>query len=516
MDEIVEQIRATRLLRRRLQEDPQRPRYHLVPPEGFFNDANGALFWRGRYHIFYLARTPIPEPELGEGERWVEVWDHASSADLVHWTFHRPALEPSADGSTPRGIWSGGAVAGAPQPTLIYHVPGQGTCISTSDDPLLEQWKPHPANPVIPQTDGKEYVVFDPCGWYDGKHYYALVGNRNRRAGYEGDSTSLFRSADLAEWEYLGPFYRSRRDWTGEEDAACPDFFALGDRHMLLMHGHKPYFQCHYYLGTFSISDRATDEPPFLPSEHGRMTWPGGSIAGPETLSDAEGRRIFFGWVAEASSTTGSRDWTAAGWASVMSLPRVIELGESGGLRITPAPEVEQLRTDHVTAPERAVSTTPYQLPVAGDCLELQLMIDPGRTDSTTLAVRSTPDREEETRIIADRNSGLLVVDVSRSTLDKSIRYPRYSNALIGNVSEEERYTTEQRVPLLLGRGELLHLRLFLDRSILEIFVNERLCVTQRIYPTRHDATAVRLWADGPGARLVSFDAWSMAPALPW
>ena len=34
--------------------------------------------------------------------------------------------------------------------------------------------------------------------------------------GHEGDCTSLFTSPDLVHWEYQGPFYRSRREWTLE------------------------------------------------------------------------------------------------------------------------------------------------------------------------------------------------------------------------------------------------------------------------------------------------------------
>src|SRR5262249_5092456 len=201
-DDVRQHIRAARELRELLWADPHRPRYHLVPPEGFFNDANGALFWNGRTHLFYLARSPIPDPERPGEETWVEVWDHVSSRDLLHWTFHPPAIRPALDGSTPRGIYSGGASANAPRPTLISHVPCEGTCIATSADEELAHWTPLPQNPVIPiPREPREYVVFDPCAWYEDGTYYALIGNRNARAGHEGDCTNLFRSADLVEWE---------------------------------------------------------------------------------------------------------------------------------------------------------------------------------------------------------------------------------------------------------------------------------------------------------------------------
>ena len=60
--DIQELIRSARQVRELIWQDPHRPRYHLTPPEGFFNDPNGALFWNGRYHLFYLAREPIPHP----------------------------------------------------------------------------------------------------------------------------------------------------------------------------------------------------------------------------------------------------------------------------------------------------------------------------------------------------------------------------------------------------------------------------------------------------------------------
>src|SRR5262249_42849909 len=155
-------------------------------------------------------------------------------------------LMPAFDGSMPYGVFSGDAVEGAPQPTLIYHVPGQGTCIAIAEDDQLNHWKPLTENPVISDRNtSPEVTVFDPCAWKDRAFYYALIGNKSGAPGHEGDCASLFRSTDLIHWDYRGPFYKSDRRWTGEdEDCACPDFFPLGDKHMLLMHTHLPYGHC--------------------------------------------------------------------------------------------------------------------------------------------------------------------------------------------------------------------------------------------------------------------------------
>lgn len=480
---LADQSRGARELRQRLWNDPYRPRWHLLPPDGFWNDINGTIFWKGRYHVFFLGRSAPDRDTILAGkdtELARETWLHASSRDLVHWVHHPPALVPVFDGSMPKGLFSGDMMNDMPVPTIIVHVPGQGTCLFTAEDDDLIRWKPHPSNPVIPATSAPpESVIFDPCGWKEGDTYYALVGNKNRTPGYGGDSSSLFRSRDLAHWEYRGPFYKSDRRWTDEiEDCACPDFFPLGDRHMLLMHTHRPYGQCQYYIGRYA-NER------FTPEVHGRMTWPGGQLCAPETLRDDRGRRIFWGWMPEAQPRTN-------GWGSVASLPRVLSLAADGTLRIVPAPELETLRihprrhADLPLAEGREVRLDD----VRGDCLELALVIEPGRAGEVGLKVRCSPGGEEQTEIVC-------------SPADRTLRIecaPRKA----------------QIAPFELQAGEPLRLRVFLDRSVLEVFANERQCLSQRIYPTRADSLGVVLFARGGAAKAASIEAWDLEQVNSW
>jgi len=510
-------IRCAREMRERLWKDPHRPRYHLIPPEGFFNDANGTIFWKGRYHVFYLAKTPIPDPDAPDKERWVEIWDHASSRDLVNWIFHPPAVRPAMNGSTPWGIFSGDAMENAPKPTLIYHVPGQGTCISTSDDDGLVRWTPCPDNPVIPEPkQPQEYLVFDPCGWYQDGTYYALIGSKNHRPGYEGDCTSLFKSNDLVNWEYRGPFYKSDRRWTPDakaEDCACPDFFPLGDKHMLLKHSHRPngkvYMDASYYLGSY-------EDEQFYPEFHGRMNWEGGQLCAPETLLDDKGRRILFGWIREA------RPWEKHGWASVMSLPRILSLRQDGTLGIEPVPELEALRFNPRHRENLALpNNSDIDLPeLRGDCLELVLEIEPGDAREFGIKVRCSPGDEEQTTIVCQPGTGILKVNLEHSTLDEGVQYVRYHHFIAqddpGGIAEEKKFARVQEVPFELHDGETLKLRIFLDRSVLEVFANGRQCITQRIYPTRSDSLGVRLFARGGSALVRKLEAWDMTPVNPW
>jgi beta-fructofuranosidase len=59
--------------------------------------------------------------------------------------------------------------------------------------------------------------------------------------------------------------------------------------------------------------------------------------------------------------------------------------------------------------------------------------------------------------------------------------------------------------------GEPLRLHVFLDRSVIEVFANERACLTSRVYPTRADSNGLALVAEGGAARVTTMDVWWMA-----
>ena len=508
---LADRLRGARELRDRLWSDPHRPRYHLMPPDGFWNDINGTIYWKGRYHVFFLGRLAPDLTAILSGkdtDHARETWLHASSRDLVHWIHHPPALVPVFDGSMPRGIYSGDMMDNMPVPTIIVHVPGQGTCLYTAEDDELIRWKPHPRNPVIP-ADGAppEAVIFDPCGWKDGDVYYALVGNKNKTEGYEGDSTSLFRSRDLEHWEYRGPFYRSERRWTKEyEDCACPDFFPLGKKHMLISHVHRPWNHLQYYIGRF---DKQAER--FLPEGHGHMSWPGGSVCAPETLLDGKGRRIFWGWIMEARPATN-------GWGSVATLPRVLSLADDETLRISPAPELEVLRCNPRTRENLAVSGEMPLEDVRGDCLEICTLIEPGDAAEFGLKMRCSPGGEEQTAIVCVPAAGELKVELAQSTLDPNVKYTwaKGSFADEQSIPEAKRHAKEQVAPFELKAGETVQLRVFLDRSVLEVYANGRQCITQRIYPSRPDSLGVSLFSRGGTVRVNSLKAWDVEPTNSW
>ena len=68
-----------------------------------------------------------------------------------------------------------------------------------------------------------------------------------------------------------------------------------------------------------------------------------------------------------------------------------------------------------------------------------------------------------------------------------------------------------ETAPIVLEDDEPLRLRVYIDKSIVEIFVNDQQCVAARVYPGRDDSVGVSLRAQGSAAILESLDAWQMS-----
>jgi beta-fructofuranosidase len=448
------------------------------------NDPNGLIQWKGRYHMFYQHNP--------DDASWGTMhWGHAVGDDLVHWADLPIALAPTPDGPDRDGCWSGCAVDDDGAPTLIYTgVFPQRPCVATSQDDLLT-WQKYPGNPVIDGPPEELDVIGfrDHSVWREGHTWYQAIGSGIKGVG---GTVLLYRSPDLIHWEYLNPILVGDKDQADPIQTGtmweCPDFFPLGDRHVLLISAHVGEegrgLHTVYFVGTYAGHE-------FTPQVLRKLDFGDTSFYAPQTLLDDKGRRIMFGWIQEGRDVEACR---AAGWAGVMSLPRVLSMRPDGLLGIEPAPELEALRGGHrrltgvVLAPESASVLEG----VRGDCLELVAEFEAGDARAFGLKLRCSPDGTEQTRIVYDRAAGRLAVDREHSSLSASV----HRDARGG--------------PLDLAPGERLRLHVFLDRSVVEVYANGRACLTSRIYPSREDSLGVALFAQGGSARLETLDIWDM------
>jgi beta-fructofuranosidase len=465
----------------RLAQDPQRPRYHFLPPANWLNDPNGLIHWNGAYHMFYQYNP--------NGPFWGTIhWGHAVSADLVHWEHLPIALSPTLGSPDADGCYSGCAVDNDGTPTLIYtgfNAGEQRPCLATSTDGL-RTWHKYAGNPIIPAPPADlDLVGFrDHSVWKQGDSWYQVIGAGIRGVG---GTALLYTSRDLLRWEYLHPILvgdlsQTKPLWTGTM-WECPDLFALSGKHVLVVSVWDEH-ALNYSIAF--VGDYAGLA--FSPEHVGKLDF-GASFYAPQTMCDAHDRRIMFGWLREERDEEAQRD---AGWSGVMSLPRVLALREDGVLTMRPAPELERLRGRHVYAGNLDLAEVASKLSgVRGDTLEIVAEVDLGQADEVSVVLRRSPDGAEQTCVRYRRADSRLTLDTTRASL---------SPAAHGGIHSG---------PLELTSGEPLRLHIFLDGSVVEAFANDRVCVSGRIYPTRADSLGVDLAAEG-AARLRALDIWEL------
>ena len=504
-----EVVRSARLLRERFLADPHRPGYHYCVPEdmGMPGDPNGAFYHDGRYHLMYLYNRS------GSGF----CWGHISSVDLVHWRHHPDAIGP---GGGDEGCFSGGGFVDEDGTAYLSYWMlwgDRGIGLARSTDADFDTWAKLEANPVIRSTewgvtevkdaDGQTffYGSADPSNvWKKDGRYYMLTGNllvlnkigREEEAplAEQGDRLYLFVSDDLERWEYLHVFYERRPEWTDRsEDNMCPSFLPLpssptggpmSDKHLLLFISHN--MGCQYYVGDYR-------EDRFYPDNHGRMSWVDNTYFAPEALIDGRGRQIMWSWL-----TDNPPDEKENGWSGVYGLPRSLWLGEDGTLRMRPVEELEMLRSHETVREEISLGDgeTRSLENVTGDSCELRVEIDTGDAQRCGLKVRASEDGEEETLLYWDRQAGELVFDATKS-------------------GEKGRPVVE-RAPFALEPGAKLELHVFVDKSVVEIFANDRQAIGRRVYPSRGDSLGIALIAAGGEARFEKVTAWRIEPSNPY
>ena len=467
-------------------QDNDRPTYHYLPPEGLLWDPCAAMFLKGRYHVFFLHSSWAGSgpPRRTDGYMY-KAWAHISSADLVHWDQHPNAIDRGQTGNI--FLFNG-------TPTIIYPHPdgGGASCIATNPEGDLMRWQYQPADPVLRhpvQGPGLYPDNNDVTAWQQGEWCYALTGTRDTMGG--GDVQHLFRSRDFAAWEYMHRFFESERRWTdARDDCSCPDFFEIGSKWMLLHFCHQRPSGSRYYLGRFE-HDR------FYPETFERINWPGGNTHAPRTMRDGKGRRILFANLNEGRDMSVCE---AAGWYGVMSLPVVISLAPDGNtLCYEPPTELLALRQDLRQLQDIEVEAdTEIPVPeVRGDCLELDLEMEPRGAAEFGLKVRCAPDGSEETLVSFCSEPPTIQIDYRKASLRDDLTYqldPRV-----------------QAAPFDFKQGEHVRLRVFLDHSVLEVFAGDRRYMAQRIYPTHPDALDVKLFSRGGPTSVRSLRAWRMA-----
>ncbi|SMD44276.1 fructan beta-fructosidase [Aquiflexum balticum DSM 16537] len=442
--------------------EPFRPQYHFSPEANWMNDPNGMVYLDGEYHLFYQY---YPDSTV-----WGPMhWGHAVSTDLVHWEHLPIAIYPDKNG----WIFSGSAVIdhnntsglGSPQnPAMIaiftYHDPvgekegrvdfqTQGIAYSLDKG---RTWTVYADNPVLKNPGIKDFR--DPkVRWYadsegNGKWIMSLA---------VWDKISFYSSPNLLDWTFESDF---NPDWAAYGGVwECPDLFPLTDtdgtqKWILFVSinpgGPQGGSATQYFVGNFDGKTFSTESSETLWLDYGADNYAGVTWS---NVPESDGRTLFIGWM---SNWQYAQIVPTHPWRSATTLPRNLELvkKDNGYLVASrPVKEIEKLRTESIT--------------VSGNSFELEnelveLLLSPNQED---FKIHISNDKGD--RVIIEKSDQELKIDRTQSGfIDFSTEFPAVHNAPLHAI-------------------DVKNIRLFIDRSSIEIFINDgELVMTELVFPT--------------------------------
>ena len=492
--------------------DRYRVIYHGIPSAVWMNEPHAPIYYKGMYHLFYQ-HNPI-------GPYWSQIrWAHLASPDMIHWVSVKDAVVPTP-GVCPEGVWTGGSVigpdgtpwliitAGTNQSTWTGQNIAYAHCVDP-DDPYLTDWVVEDRVSLTQPSDdsqGEREQFRDPFVWYDDGLYYMMVSTS---IPGRGGSANIYTSPDMRDWQHHGYLYECPFDRYPIQGAhwECVVMFPIsskdGSIKKWILFDCPQYtvdgyvVDCLYWIGNF---DKNTcrfipddDEPRLFDLGRGIYTGQTGfcyrteeDIASGKTHYE-DGRTVIIALAQGKSAGTEQNIWS--GWAHSVAMPVEIHLDTDGRTVLRePIKEFDALPGDSLYEYHgEGLSAEAMNQEIAdihGDTLEIKAKVSyaPTKDDyKGGLHVRYNKNEvngvTERTAITRNRD-GYFINRLESTALD----YPDR-----GDTNTYYTSATESEI------------RILMDRSCLEVYVDNRATFTTRIYPKYGNSDYLHFFDDGAG-----------------
>lgn len=471
-----------------------RPAYHHTPLYGWMNDPNGMVYKDGVWHLCYQW-NPF-------GSKWQNLsWGRSTSRDLIHWEHQGAVLEPDGLGM----IFSGSSAIdstnsagfGANSIVAMYTSAAasqiQSLAYSTDGG---NTFTTYPANPVLTlESEARDPNMF----WNNESKQWTLV-----LANALEKEMLIFTSPNMKQWTLQSSFGKG----IGAQDGVweCPDLFQLnvsntGEKKWVLLCNINPggiqggsatqYFIGEFDGKTFKADTDANGNIPTKWMDYGKdhyatVSW-----------SDApDKRRTVIEWM---SNWQYAAEIPTMQFRSANTLPRDLSLFRySDGqyyLASAPSPEMLNLRDHSINKSTRfsvGKKVKTFSLPTKNDGIcEIVMDLDTRRSSKVTMTL--TNKQQEKVIMTYDAQNAQLSFDRTQSGLvNFSQDFP--------SVTVNPTYSENGKVSL----------RIFIDRSSIEVFEKEgRFVQTNLVFPTS-PYTTLSLQSNGGMARVSNFKVYSL------
>ncbi|MDE7351228.1 MAG: GH32 C-terminal domain-containing protein [Muribaculaceae bacterium] len=472
-----------------------RPRFHGMPAAGWTNECHGMTYSDGRYHLFFQKNADGPYMARLH-------WGHISSENLYDWREEKIAIAPG-DWYDIKGCWSGciftdEEITGG-KPNAIYTAVDYVKAMIAQASPetdALDNWVKSQSNPIINgRPAGLSDDFRDPYFFRNGDNAYIIVGSSKDGVG----TTTLHRYEPATKtWSNNGDlFFTGTNKATDGTFWEMPNVTLMPDSRWLFTAtplGTSQGVRTLYWTGSIAADGKfvpdADSSSPRLLEMNSRE---GFGLLSP-TVYTHDGKTIALGIVPD--KLPSSENWKL-GWAHCYSLPREWSLAQDGSLIQKPFDGLKGLRGETMFAKDSFGLSGVLDLsPVTGRSVEICGTFEVG---ASTFGFNVFKSSTGQGKIYYNPASGELIADFS------GLNRLKNDNGVYDGI---------YRCPLPVKptNGEQLKVNVFIDHSILDIFVNDRWATSIRVFPTDTDADGIEVFADST-VKVADLKAWILDAA---
>lgn len=465
-----------------------RHKYHAMPPFGWMNDPNGFCFYQKEYHLFYQFH-PF-------GTTWGPMhWGHLVSKDMIRWSDLPIALVPNMQYDQ-QGVFSGSAFVQEGKMHVYYtgHTEVQKECENNTSLNLTQSsvrqvqclassmdginFIKNPMNPIIGSDqlplNARIEDFRDPKVWEHNKKYYMVIGSKHK----EGYGQVLFyQSKDMIHWSYLNEFTLGERYGTVWE---CPDMFSLGGKDILLISPQEKSSEGYLYENSHSslaIIGHFSYETGLYQMEKVQELDGGFDFYAPQTILDATGRRVMVAWM-HMWERRNILDEYNHGWCGSMTFPRELHY-ENEVIKQTPIEAIKNYYNRAVSFENIMIKGETTLPGIVGHHIDLEFTIE--WMDYFLFQISMFVSENSKLILRCDRKKQLITLDRSRTEL-----------RITSNHKEED---YDRSVPVVIDAT--LKLRILLDKSSAEIFINDGKQVLSGLFYSEEQGENITFHTDG-------------------
>ena len=449
--------------------DNWKPIYHIHPEFGLLNDPNGLAYFNGYYHLFH---------------QWypygtthgMKHWAHLKSKNLVEWTREEVALIPTEDYEA-HGAYSGTSIE-IDNKLYLYYTGNikldkmnrsSNQCLAIMDgDGNIQK---HPSNALIEGVpQGYTGHVRDPKVFKKNDQYYMILGAQRLD---ETGTFIVYQSPNGIEWKLLGELILKNFNQEFGYMWECPDYAQIDGKDLLVFspqgiepqgEKYKNLFNVTYVIGKLDIENLTFEVESFDEFERGF------DFYATQMFKGKEEQTLLLAWAGLGEFEYPTDEF---GWAHCLTFPREITIKDNKVIQF-PAKELELLRLDGMS--ESGECQGFALLPNETNTYELNVTLKPN--DANTFGLNLAVSEEE--RLILEFNQKEQTVTLDRSELKHQF---------------VEEFGTYRQADLNIG--EVLEIKVLMDNSIAEIFINNgEVAITTRLFPLK-TSTNIEIFSDG-------------------